>query len=126
MSGSSILVASPVRPLRRALIAFLKNIPGIQQVDSCADLAAMLAALETRRQDVLVLDADTVDAQAPISIANLLMRLRRQYPELTLILLVDSATQEALCLTAGASYALHKGQLDARLAQAVLAHQCKN
>jgi len=90
-------------------------------VATSGDLAAALALLETRRCDVFVLDADLVDAQASMSLAGLLLRLRRQYPHLNLVVLVDSAAQEALSLTAGATYALHKGQLDGRLAQAVLA-----
>jgi CheY-like chemotaxis protein len=115
----SILVVSPVRALRRALVAFLQDIPGVCQVEICSDLPAVLAVLEARRLDVMVLDADVVDIHTPISMASFLMRLRRHYPELNLVVLVDSVAQEAMCLTAGASHALHKGQLDQRLAKAV-------
>ena len=121
MAGPNILVATQARALRRALTAYLYSTPGDPQVETSGELAAALDLLETRQSDVFVLDADLVDARAPVSLAGILLRLRRQYPHLNLIVLVDSAAQETLSLTAGATYALHKGQLDGRLAEAVLA-----
>lgn len=103
------------------MTAYLYSTPGAPQVETCGELAAAFPLLETRRSHVFILDADLVDAQAPMSLAGLLFWLHQQYPTLTLIVLVDSAAQEALSLTAGATYALHKGQLDGRLAEAVLA-----
>jgi DNA-binding NarL/FixJ family response regulator len=109
------IVAAP-GVMRRALLAFLRAVPGVEVVNVWDDCDAALVGLAQEQPAVVIVDADVQTQEA----LRLVQTLRAEHAGLACVALVSTLDQQRAFQAVGARYALLKGFLDEQLCRALL------
>jgi DNA-binding NarL/FixJ family response regulator len=107
----SLIVAQP-GPLRDSLQALLTTMPQIEIVAEANEPSALLRLSDRIQPDIVLLDASVSENDVWAALAQ----IRERWPQVRVIVLVESSLQQEQAEEAGADVALLKGFPAARLA----------
>jgi DNA-binding NarL/FixJ family response regulator len=114
---TTTLVAARPGLWRNALTSYLKAIPELEVWIPVDDLQTMLQRLSDCPVEYLVLDAGL----CPGNLASVLAQVKRSYPGLGCIVLVETADQGMQARASGARHTIFKAFIDNHLSSALFA-----